>query len=505
MSDNNRNAAIDFDFDDWAEYFAGIGEPTYRAGQMCSWLWKRGVFDAASMTDFGKSLRERISSSLDFSHPEIARVEQSRDGTEKFLMLLHDGATVETAMLRQGDRLTACISTQVGCPIGCPFCATGSDGFVRNLTRGEIAGQFAVMESHAGREINNVVFMGMGEPFLNTEEVLNAVRFLNSPKMRGLGIRHITISTAGVVPGIKSLTESGLGVRLAVSLHAADDDLRDELVPCNSNYPLRELMSALRDYQRTTGDRVTIEYALFKDRNDSIERARELVRLLHGLHAYINLIPANDNDGGYERSEPERALRFQSVLKSAGFESEIRVERGGEIIAACGQLRRASSDITLEQKAAIPSARREKILPASRVTSSSSDRRGDKTKGRVTRGAGLGKEHTEDERKDLKERKKFDRFAKHPQRTFGQRHDKHEKQAEGARGETREKTAKISGEGFAGAPRPYQSARDSHGKNPTRRSQGDQKPGRSFAGSSSALKPRGRSGGGNSRRRTGRG
>lgn len=326
--------------DEWVLWLGGLGQPSYRAGQLCGWIWKRGVSDVDAMTDFSKAFRETLRERLDFRIPEIVREERSKaDGTRKFLIQLTDGVKVETALLKQGDRLTACLSTQAGCAIGCPFCATGSSGFERNLSAGEIAGQFIAMEKHLGREINNVVLMGMGEPLLNTEAVLRAIRMLNDPKMRGLGIRHITLSTAGIVPGIQELAASGLGVRLAVSLHAPEDELRDELVPCNTNYPLEDLMSALRDYQRTTGDRVTIEYALFKGKNDSLEHARKLVRLLHGLHVFVNLIPASENRGGFERSLPEKILRFQSVLKSAGFESEIRVERGGEINASCGQLR----------------------------------------------------------------------------------------------------------------------------------------------------------------------
>ncbi|MCL2684680.1 MAG: 23S rRNA (adenine(2503)-C(2))-methyltransferase RlmN, partial [Synergistaceae bacterium] len=276
---------------------------------------------------------------LDFSFPGIEKAEKSSDGTKKFLVRMNDGISVETVLLKMEPRLSACVSTQAGCPVGCPFCATGG-GFDRNLTAGEIAYQFVVMEREAGHEIASVVLMGMGEPFLNTDATLGAIRILNSPKMRGLGIRHITVSTAGIVPGIEAFTASGLGARLAVSLHAARDGLRNELVPCNSNYPLRELMASLQHYQRVTGDRVTIEYALFNGINDSLNDARELVRLLHGLHSYVNLIPGNKNGSGYERSAPENILRFQSVLRSAGFESEIRAERGGEINAACGQLRR---------------------------------------------------------------------------------------------------------------------------------------------------------------------
>jgi 23S rRNA (adenine2503-C2)-methyltransferase len=346
--------AIEKNYDEWVNYFASIGEMPYRAVQMCKWLWTRGVFDAGGMTDFSKVLREKMSLEIDFSFPEICERSKSKDGTEKFLIKMPDGTTVETALLRAGSRLTACISVQAGCPVGCPFCATGTAGFERDLTAGEIAGQFIAIERAAGRTLNNVVFMGMGEPFLNTEATLGAVRMLNSPKMRGLGIRHITISTAGIIPGIEALASSGLGVRLAVSLHAARDELRSELVPCNSKYPLKNLIGALRDYQRATGDRITIEYALFRGRNDSLENARELARLLHGLHSYINLIPGNENGLGYECSDPKDILRFQSVLESAGFESEIRTSRGGEVNAACGQLKNSSVRKRASNKTRVP-------------------------------------------------------------------------------------------------------------------------------------------------------
>ncbi|MDR2779983.1 MAG: 23S rRNA (adenine(2503)-C(2))-methyltransferase RlmN [Synergistaceae bacterium] len=340
---SEHEPALEKNYGDWAEYFASLGEPPYRAAQICQWIWKRGVLNASDMTDFGKKLREKISETIDFSFPEISGYVKSDDGTKKFLVKMPDGTTVETALLRMGPRLTACVSVQAGCPVGCPFCATGTAGFERNLTAGEIAGQFIVMEKAAGRAINNAVFMGMGEPFLNTEATLGAVRTLNSSKMRGLGIRHVTISTVGIIPGIETLASSGLGARLAVSLHAAREELRNELAPSNLKYPLKDLMPALRDYQRFTGDRITIEYALFKGRNDSLTDARELARLLHGLHSYVNLIPGNGNRNGYERSSPENILRFQSVLKSAGFESDIRTGRGGEINAACGQLKNPSA------------------------------------------------------------------------------------------------------------------------------------------------------------------
>ncbi|GHV26871.1 hypothetical protein FACS1894167_00900 [Synergistales bacterium] len=331
--------AFDLSYDEWGAYFAGMGQPSYRAGQVCAWLWKRGVFDPEEMTDLGKDLRAALADGADFSPPDIVRDLKSRDGTRKFLLRVRESSLIESALIDQHGRLTACLSTQVGCPVGCPFCATGASGFERNLSAGEIAVQFAVMEKFIGREISSAVFMGMGEPFLNTEQTLRAVRMLNHGKARGLGIRHIAISTAGVVPGISAFTESGLGARLAVSLHAADNDLRNELVPCNTSYPLKDLMASLKEYQEKTGDRVTIEYALFKKKNDSVEHARELARFLRGLHVYVNLIPCNGSLNGYERSDAEAVLRFQSVLKSAGFESEIRASHGGDISAACGQLR----------------------------------------------------------------------------------------------------------------------------------------------------------------------
>ncbi|MDR3164377.1 MAG: 23S rRNA (adenine(2503)-C(2))-methyltransferase RlmN [Synergistaceae bacterium] len=332
-------SAFDKSYGDWEEYFSDLGEPRFRAKQMCAWLWKRGVWEPEAMTDFSKELRARIASAVDFSLLEISDAAGASDGTKKYLAKMKDGAAVETVLLKMGPRLAACISTQAGCPVRCPFCATGAGGFERSLSAAEIAGQFIAMERAAGKEISSAVFMGMGEPFLNADATLGAVRILNAPNMRGLGIRRMTISTAGIVPGIEALTASGLAVRLAVSIHAANDDLRNELVPCNSLYPLKDLMAALHAYQRAAGDRVTIEYALFKDVNDSVANARELVRLLHGLHSYVNLIPGNVNPGGYERSPEQNVLRFQSVLRSAGFESEIRITRGGHINAACGQLK----------------------------------------------------------------------------------------------------------------------------------------------------------------------
>jgi 23S rRNA (adenine2503-C2)-methyltransferase len=334
--------ALDLSSDEWVSWLAEeLKQPKFRADQICQWLWQKRVFDIEEMTNLSKSLRDTLAERVNFELPLLIKEQRSNiDGTRKYMWRMQDGNSVESVLLKQEERLTACVSTQVGCPLQCTFCATGLSGYVRNLTAGEIAGQFLVMEKTLGREINNIVYMGMGEPLLNTEEVFKSVRMLNNPKMRNLGIRHITISTAGIIPGIKALADSGLGVRLAVSLHAADGALRSALMPINQTYPVEELRKAMQEYQKITGNRITIEYALFGGVNDSVEHARELVRYLKGIHVFINLIPFNAVDGRYEKPKPENIMKFRTILETAGFEAEIRQEHGADIDAACGQLRR---------------------------------------------------------------------------------------------------------------------------------------------------------------------
>ncbi|MEG1824794.1 MAG: 23S rRNA (adenine(2503)-C(2))-methyltransferase RlmN [Cloacibacillus sp.] len=336
-----KRYALDMNCDEWKEYLEkGLQEPKFRADQICQWLWQKHTDDTEGMTNLSKELRAKLDEKVNVHYPSIVREQRSSDGTRKFLLQLADGNSVESVLMKYGERLTACISTQVGCPLQCTFCATGLSGFVRNLTAGEIAGQVLAIEKRAGREVNNVVYMGMGEPFMNTDAVLKSVRMLNDPKMRNLGIRHITISTSGVIPGIKALAQSGLGVRLAVSLHAADDELRSFLMPVNQSYPVDQLRTAMQEYQDATGDRISIEYTLFGGVNDSLDHARALVRYLKGIHSFVNLIPYNSVDGRYEKPKSEDVLKFRSVLQTAGFETEIRSEQGADIDAACGQLRR---------------------------------------------------------------------------------------------------------------------------------------------------------------------
>jgi 23S rRNA (adenine2503-C2)-methyltransferase len=342
--DTEKIYAFDLDVEDWEKLLEErLGEKKFRAKQICDWIWKKRVFSFEEMTNLSKELRARLADIVDVNPPEAERREKSKiDRTEKLLWRLRDGDSVESVLISGGGRTTACISTQVGCPLGCAFCATGLSGYVRNLSAGEIAAQFIAMEKICGRDINNVVYMGMGEPFLNTDNVLKSIRLLNGERTRNLGIRHITVSTAGVAHGIEKFARDGGGARLAISLHAANDALRSSLMPVNRSYPLAELRTAMQSYQKKTGDRISIEYVLLGGVNDGVAQARELVRYMRGIHAFINLIPYNSTDGSFKKPDPESILRFRSVLESAGFESEIRKEQGADINAACGQLRRKS-------------------------------------------------------------------------------------------------------------------------------------------------------------------
>jgi 23S rRNA (adenine2503-C2)-methyltransferase len=238
-----------------------------------------------------------------------------------------------------GNHSTACISSQVGCQLGCSFCATGIAGYVRNLTVGEITGQFLVMEKSYGKDINNAVFMGMGEPFCNTGSVFDAILAFNNPKMRNLGARHITVSTSGVVPGIIDLSDFEVPVRLSVSLHAPNDALRSKLMPVNRKHSLESLMDALRKYQEHTGERVTFEYIMIDKVNDSTDCAYELASLLNGVGAYVNIIPYNPVTEKYKRSSDARIKEFCFILSKYHIEHEVRREKGTDIDAACGQLR----------------------------------------------------------------------------------------------------------------------------------------------------------------------
>jgi len=316
------------------------GEPSYRADQLWCWLYRSFVTDFKVMTDLPKEIREKLAERAYIKSLEPLEEVASEDGsTFKVLFSLWDGQTIESVLMLYNRRRTVCVSTQVGCPIGCPFCATGKMGFVRNLTPGEIVEQVLYFCRKSRKRITNVVLMGMGEPFLNYEATWQAIEALNDPRGFNLGARKITISTVGIVPGIERLSRERLQVGLAVSLHAPNDEIRGELVPINSRYPIENLMKACREYVERTGRRITFEYALMDGVNDSVWQARQLAKLLRGLLCHINLIPLNPVEGSPFRPSPKRkVLAFQEELNKRGIPTTLRVRRGVEIQAGCGQL-----------------------------------------------------------------------------------------------------------------------------------------------------------------------
>ncbi len=323
------------------ERLAAAGERPYRAEQLAAWLYRRGVEDPDQMTDLGQALRERLGSEWGLSALEVERVDRSSDGTCKAALVARDGARIESVLIPEDDRLTLCVSTQVGCAMACSFCATGFMGFRRNLRTGEIVDQVCRMRAFApeGRPISNVVFMGMGEPLLNLPAVLEAVRLLVHPKAFGLAPRRVTVSTVGVVPRIAELLAQ-VPVNLAVSLHATTDAVRDRLVPLNRRYPLAALLGALRGLETVTPRRpVFFEYTLIEGVNDRSEDAERLPGLLHGIPAKVNLIPMNPHPDSPYRPPSEVAIdRFLRILAGRGMTVTLRRSRGPDIQAACGQL-----------------------------------------------------------------------------------------------------------------------------------------------------------------------
>ena len=324
------------------------GEPGFRAQQVWRWLYVRLAADYEAMSDLPRALRERLRATycLDPLTPVEELISEDRL-TRKVLFRLPDGNAVESVLMEYDRRYTVCVSSQVGCPVGCAFCATGQGGFTRNLETAEIVAQplhFARQLRERGKKVSNVVIMGMGEPLLNYDAVWQAVETWNDHRGFNLGARKITISTAGHVPGIRRLADERLQVGLAVSLHAADDALRDRLVPLNRAYPLAELMTACRDYVARTGRRVTIEYALMDGVNDSPAMAVRLADLLRGLLCHVNLIPLNPTPQGPYRPSPRRRVRaFQRILTDRHVPTTVRLRRGIDIQAGCGQLWRKSS------------------------------------------------------------------------------------------------------------------------------------------------------------------
>lgn len=347
---NEAVNALDLSYEEWVEVCTSRwGLPRYRAEQLCQWIYGKKVFNVHEMTNLSRELRDKLVYDLMILPPILLREDVSKDGTRKFLFQLYDGEQIESVMIPQGSHTTACISSQVGCPLSCSFCATGKSGFSRDLAPGEITGQLLAIEKRLGKNIDNVVYMGMGEPLLNTASVFKSIENLHSPKMRNLGARHITISTSGIVPGILELADFYIPVRLSLSLHAPNDTLRSKIMPVNRKYPLGPLMDALKTYWQRTGERVTIEYVMLQKVNDEPDHAYETAALLSGMSVYVNLIPYNPIDSShpgdpvFARSSAGRVKEFSAILAKLGIENEIRRERGRDIDAACGQLRTRST------------------------------------------------------------------------------------------------------------------------------------------------------------------
>ena len=322
-----------------ADLTVSLGQPSYRGKQVARWIYERGARSAQEMTDLPAAFREALDSQLVVGRSTVVAAQASRDGTVKLLLQEGDGKQIETVVLPYSDRVSVCISSQVGCPVGCTFCATATMGFGRNLTAGEMVDQVLTAREHSptGR-ISHVVVMGMGEPLLNYENLIRALRLMHDEM--GMSYRHLTVSTAGYVPGIDRLAEEGLPVTLALSLHAPNDALRATLIPMSKKWGVNDVMAAVRRYTDKTGRRVTLEYLLLAGVNDEPHHAEELAGLLKGMIGHVNLIPWNPaaSFSAFQAPDALRVAAFRSVLAAKGISVTQRVERGQDIQAACGQL-----------------------------------------------------------------------------------------------------------------------------------------------------------------------
>jgi 23S rRNA (adenine2503-C2)-methyltransferase len=345
---SGRPLFYDISFPQLKSEFTSLDLPVYRAQQLWQGIYSHLLASPYAITNLPVDLRERLDQRYAFEAFELRQKVESTDGeTQKFLLALRDGATVETVLMRYQRRRTACISTQVGCAMGCVFCATGQMGFGRNLTRGEIAAQVLLIGqilAQEGDRLTNVVLMGMGEPFHNYDESLAAIDLLNDPDGFNFGARRFTISTVGIVPMIDRFTSENRQINLAVSLHAATNPLRDQLLPINHRYPLDSLRAACHRYITTTHRRITFEWALIEGFNDQPEQASTLTQWLHGMNSHVNLIPLNPTHGyAGDPTTQKRAEAFQRILQESGISCTIRVRRGIDIQAGCGQLATESS------------------------------------------------------------------------------------------------------------------------------------------------------------------
>ena len=322
------------------DYMISLGEKPFRSQQIIEWLYRKQIKSFDEMSNIKKSFIEQLKNDFDLDRLECVTKQESLDGTKKFLFRLKDGNLIETVLMNNDYGYSACVTTEVGCNMGCAFCASGMKKKLRNLETSEIVLQILTASELAGIKITHVVVMGIGEPFDNYDNVINFIKILNEPLGFEIGARHITVSTCGLVPKIYEYSEFPLQVNLAISLHAPNNEIRNQIMPINKTYPIEKLITAISDYIDKTNRRVTIEYILLQDINDTVDCANELADLLHGLNVYVNLIPYNEvKEKPYKRSTKEAMVKFFDILKKRKINVQLRREQGGDIDAACGQLR----------------------------------------------------------------------------------------------------------------------------------------------------------------------
>ena len=331
----------DYDLNELKQELTNIGEKPFRAEQIFKWLYVEKVHSFDEMTNLSLELREKLKQNYDICNFTIVKKLESKDGTKKYLFGLSDGNAIESVLMQYHFGKTVCVSSQIGCKMGCKFCASTGIAFIRSLTSGEIVEQIIAIEQDIGEKISNVVFMGIGEPFDNYDNVMNAVKILNNQKGLNIGARHISISTSGIVPKIYQFADENVQCTLSISLHSANNETRSSMMPVNNAYNIQELIKACKYYISKTNKRISFEYALAKDNNDNQKAADELVALLHGMLCHVNLIPINKIENGrYIKSSNENIIKFRDYLNSKGITATIRRELGSDIEAACGQLRR---------------------------------------------------------------------------------------------------------------------------------------------------------------------
>ena len=338
----NKINVNDFTLNELEEYIVSLDEKKFHAKQIFKWIHKVGVTSFDEMTDISKSLRDKLKNNTYILNMEVITCQKSKkDGTMKFLIKLTDNCAIESVFMRYNHGNTLCVSTQVGCKMGCKFCASTKEGFERSLLASEIEGQIQTVQRYTGERISNVVYMGIGEPLDNYDNVVKSIRIINDAQGLNIGARHISLSTCGLVPKIYKLAEENIQCTLSISLHATTDEKRRDIMPIANRYSIDELLTACKEYIKITGRRISFEYALIYGKNDSYEDALALAKLLRGMIAHVNLIPVNEiKEKEYKKATEKSVEKFMNTLNSMGIVTTVRRELGSDIDAACGQLRK---------------------------------------------------------------------------------------------------------------------------------------------------------------------